>query len=121
MLLRVLVLKKLYHLQRIKALPGFKSVKVMGDLTQTLRETELKVSALLMHTGEHSEGANTKLFQKSNVHKDLPVGGTTAKAKFAAATARRFKQGEVTRADLPLDGWLGRTPRGQTPLGSRPS
>ena len=64
----------------------------MGDLTQTLRETELKVSALLMHTGEYSEGANTKLFQKSNVYKDLTVGGTTVKAKFAAATARWFKK-----------------------------
>ena len=64
----------------------------MGDLTQTLRETELKVSALLMHTGEYSEGANTKLFQKSDVYKDLTVGGTTVKAKFASATARWFKK-----------------------------
>jgi hypothetical protein len=23
-------------------------------------------------------------------------------------------QGKVTRADLPVNGWLGRTPRGQT-------
>jgi hypothetical protein len=64
----------------------------MGDLTQTLRETELKVSALLMHTGEYSESANTKLFQKSDVYKDLTVGGTTVKAKFASATARWFKK-----------------------------
>ena len=64
----------------------------MGDLTQTLRETELKVSALLMHTGEYSEGTNTKLFQKSDVCKDLTVGGTTVKAKFASATARWFKK-----------------------------
>ena len=64
----------------------------MGDLTQTLRETELKASALLMHTGEYSEGANSKLFQKSDVYKDLTVGGTTVKAKFASATARWFKK-----------------------------
>ena len=63
----------------------------MGDLTQTLRETELKVSALLMHTGEYSQDANTKLFQKSDVYKDLTVGGSTVKAKFASATARWFK------------------------------
>jgi hypothetical protein len=64
----------------------------MGDLTETLRETELKVSKLLMHKGEHSEDTNAQLFKKSDVYKDLTVGGTTVKAKFAVAVARWFKK-----------------------------
>ena len=64
----------------------------MGDLTETLRETELKVSKLLMHKGEYSEDTNAQLFKKSDVYKDLTVGGTTVKAKFAVAVARWFKK-----------------------------
>jgi hypothetical protein len=63
----------------------------MGDINKVLRETELKVTAMLRHGGTYSESANADMFRESGVYRDLTVGGTTAKRTFATATARWFK------------------------------
>ena len=64
----------------------------MGDYTQTLRETGLKVQAVSMHGGEYSEAENVKMFKASDLYRDLTVGGATVKTKLNAAIAKWYKR-----------------------------
>ena len=63
----------------------------MGDVKETLRKTEMEASTMINHGGEYSSHSTTELFKSSNMYKDLTVAGTTVKSKFAAATAKWFK------------------------------
>ena len=62
----------------------------MGDLTNTLRKSEMEVNAMLLTGGEYDETSNSDSFKLSDVYNDLTVGGTTSKNSFAKATARWF-------------------------------
>jgi hypothetical protein len=60
----------------------------MGDLSQTLRRTEVEVNAFALNKGEYSNDKNVALYKSSSVYKDLKVAAPTSKSSFANATAR---------------------------------
>ena len=64
----------------------------MGNLTNTLRKTEMEVNAMLMVGGDYSEN-DVAMFKSSDLCADLTVGGTTtSKSSFASATEKWFTQ-----------------------------
>ena len=62
----------------------------MGDISQTLRNTEVEVNAFANHGGEYSDDKNTALFKSSTVYKELKVAAPTSKSNFASATSRWY-------------------------------